>query len=113
MGGPIKGQADYLELGDWNAVCSMCGRKFKASQLQKHWQGMWRCPDHWEPRHPQDFVRAVPDVQTPPWTQAQPADVFAEYCTPNTMTAIAFFAEAGCVIAGFISPLFDPTLNEE
>jgi hypothetical protein len=66
------GRADYLELGDWNAICSMCGGKRKASQMVKNWQGLYRCPEHNEPRHPQDFVRAVPDVQTPPWTQPLP-----------------------------------------
>ena len=70
------GQADFLKLGDWNAQCFECGRKFKASQLKRHWQGYWVCPDHWEPRQPQDFVRGTKDVQTPPWTQPQPAPVF-------------------------------------
>lgn len=50
----------------------MCGRKRKASELVKNWQGMYRCPVHNEVRHPQDFVRAVPDVQTPPWVQPLP-----------------------------------------
>lgn len=71
------GQADYLALGDWNAVCYECGRKRKASTLRKHWQGYFVCPEHWEPRQPQDFVRAQADIQTPPWTQPMPADVFA------------------------------------
>ena len=75
MGTPGKGRADFLDLGDWNAVCSMCGRKRKASQMVKNWQGMYRCPEHNEARHPQDFVRAVPDVQTPPWVQP-PADAY-------------------------------------
>lgn len=68
---------DYLSLGDWNAYCSMCGRKRKASELVKNWQGMYRCPQHNEARHPQDFVRAVPDVQTPPWVQPA-GTVFAD-----------------------------------
>jgi hypothetical protein len=63
------GRADYLKLGDYNAYCSMCGFKRKAGELVRNWQGMYRCPEHNEVRHPQDFVRAVPDVQTPPWTQ--------------------------------------------
>lgn len=70
------GKADHLVLGDWNVVCYECGRKRKASMMKKHWQGYWVCPEHWEPRQQQDFVRAVPDVQTPPWVQAQPANVF-------------------------------------
>ena len=70
------GQADYLSLGTWNALCSMCGHKFKASQLTKNWQGQYRCSRCQESRHPQDFVRAVPDVQTPPWTQPGGNDVY-------------------------------------
>lgn len=76
MSGPRKGKADYLQLGDWNAVCYQCGRKFKASELRRHWQGYYVCDKHWEPRHPQDFVRGVQDIQTPPWAQPMPADTF-------------------------------------
>lgn len=72
----MAGRADYLELGSWNAVCFQCGRKRKASQLKKHWQGYYVCPEHWEPRHAQDFVRSVPDHQTPPWAQPMPGDTF-------------------------------------
>lgn len=76
MGFPSKGKADYLALGDYNAVCYQCGRKFKASTLKRHWQGYYVCPEHWEPRQPQDFARAVPENITPPWTQPMPADDF-------------------------------------
>lgn len=106
MPGPMRGARDRLDLGDWNAACSECGRKRKASELVKNWQGMWRCPEHNEARHPQEYVRAVPDIQTPPWTQPQ-NDVFAAVCFPNDQTAIAGIGIAGCMIAGFISPFFD------
>lgn len=78
-----RGPNDYLVLGDYNAQCYQCGRKFKASQLKTHWQGYKVCPEHWEPRHPQDFVRGVPDVQTPSWTQPMPAAVFVSSGVPN------------------------------
>lgn len=71
-----KGNHDYLALGDWNAVCYECGRKRKASELLRHWQGYYVCADHWEPRQPQDFVRGTQDIQTPPWVQPMPAPVF-------------------------------------
>lgn len=103
------GARDYLDLGNWNAVCSMCGRKRKASELVKNWQGMFRCPEHNEERHPQDFVRAVPDIQTPPWVQP-PSDTFAAVCFPNDQTAISDFAVSDCAISDFVSPFFDPTL---
>lgn len=70
------GKADFLVDGDWNALCFECGRKFKASTMRRHWQGYYVCEQHWEPRQPQDFVRSVPDVQTPPWVQPM-ADVMA------------------------------------
>jgi len=79
----MTGRADYLAIGDYNAVCFECGRKRKASTLRKHWQGYYVCPEHWEPRQPQDFVRAIPDVITPPWTQPRPADIFLAPQTGN------------------------------
>jgi hypothetical protein len=49
----------------------MCGRKRKSSDLEKNWMGLYRCPEHNEPRQPQDFVRNVPDIMTVPWGQPQ------------------------------------------
>jgi len=66
-----RGRADYLQLGDWNASCSMCGRKRKASQMVRNWQGLYRCPEHDDQRQPQDFVRAVPDIMSVPWAQLE------------------------------------------
>lgn len=77
------GQADFLKLGDWNAQCYMCGRKFKASTMKRHWQGYYVCKDDWEPRHPQDFVRGTKDIQTPPWTQPMPAPLWVEGAEPT------------------------------
>lgn len=59
------------EWGDWNATCSMCGRQRKAGKLVKNWQGQWRCPEHNEGRHPQEFVRAVPAEKPPLFVQRQ------------------------------------------
>jgi len=104
-------RADYLELDDWNAVCAECGRKFKASQLRRHWQEYWVCAAHWEPRHPQDFVRGAPASALPPWTQPAPTNSFAAVCTPNGSSAYADMAIADCVKADFISPLYDPDVS--
>lgn len=105
------GRADYLALGDHNAVCYECGRKFKASELRKHWQGYYVCPEHWEPRHPQDYARAVGDKITPPWAQPVPADTFLNLCVPNGRTALPGQALPGCVISGYIDPFADPINN--
>ena len=72
------GRSDYLKLGSWNARCSMCGFKFKAEELTKNWQGMMRCRRCQETRHPQEYVRAVVDNQTPPWTQSLDTPTYVE-----------------------------------
>jgi len=58
-----------LVLGDWNARCDRCGFKFKASDLRKTWDNLYVCKDDWEERHPQDFLRGVPDNPSVPWTR--------------------------------------------
>jgi len=97
MGYPTKGEADFWAPGDWNAACSMCGAKKKASWLVRNWQGYYRCPDHNEPRQPQDFVRATVDAQTVPWAQPE-SDVYITFCTINGSSAIPDYAFPDCCI---------------
>lgn len=96
---PAKGRADYLALGDWDAACSICGRKRKAGMLVQNWKGQWRCPEHNEPRQPQDFVRGMPDVQTPAFVQRE-IDIDAQICTYNGISAVPGFAIPGCSLPG-------------
>lgn len=80
MGYPAKGRADYLELGSWNVTCGQCGRKRKSGDVRQlpagvPGAGLYVCyPEHWDYRHPQEFVRAVPDLQTTPYAQP-PVDI--------------------------------------
>lgn len=99
MGDQVRGRADSLDVGDWNAACSICGRKRKGSMLVKNWQGQWRCPEHNEPRQPQDFVRGVADIQMPPWVQLE-TDVDLQVCTFNGSSAIPGYALPGCSTPG-------------
>jgi hypothetical protein len=112
MSEPTKGPADFYSPGDYNVVCFQCGRKKKASWMKKHWEGYWVCPEHWEPRQPQDFARGVPDTQAPAWTQPMPENVFVFLCSPNTMTAYPGYAEPGCALPGYVSPQFDPNITD-
>lgn len=91
------GRADYLIDGDWNAICDSCGRKFKASQLKLRWDGFRVCKDDWEPRHPQDFVRGVKDIQKTSWIRSQTPDIFIfAGCTTITVQALANIGTADC-----------------
>lgn len=87
--------------GDWIADCDVCGRKYKASILQQRWDGLMCCPDDWEIRQPQDFVRGVPDTQIAPWLRPEPNDSFIPVTTAqwlvswvtNAVTLIAHYIE--------------------
>lgn len=52
--------------GDYWMVCDICGFDYRRSQMKQRWDGLWVCGADWEPRHPQDFVKGVPDRQNPP-----------------------------------------------
>lgn len=63
------GPEDYFKKGDWNAICDVCGFKFKASQLRKRWDGFMVCSVDYEERHPQDLLR-IPRSERPlPWAR--------------------------------------------
>ena len=66
----------YYIKGDWNAICDVCGFKYKASVLRTRWDGLMVCSGDWETRHPQDFVRGSNDEQVPPWTRPEQDNVF-------------------------------------
>jgi len=60
---------DYVKIGDWNALCDVCGFKYKASKLRKRWDGLYVCEEDFEPRHPADFFRVRPEDTTVPWVR--------------------------------------------
>lgn len=60
----------------WLAICDRCGFRFDNDQLKRQWNGLMVCPEDFEKRNTQDFVRGVPDRQNPPWVRPEPAEVF-------------------------------------
>ncbi|CAB4132270.1 hypothetical protein UFOVP248_9 [uncultured Caudovirales phage] len=64
---------NHLILGNWNALCDSCGRKFKATDLQKRWDGLFVCREDWEQRHPQDLLRVQREQISVPWARPYPA----------------------------------------
>lgn len=109
--GPNKGRADFLALGDYNTVCYVCGWKYKASELKKHWQGYYVCEKDWEPRQPQDFVRVPADTQIPPWTQVRPASTFVYVCDLNGGSGLVGWGVVGCAVVGNTTPVYDPSIT--
>ena len=59
--------ANYYARGTYNAICDRCGFKMKATDMALTWDNHFVCRDTcWEPRHPQDFLRGIPDRQGVP-----------------------------------------------
>ena len=61
---------------EWNVVCDVCSKKIKASESRLRWDGLVVCPDDFEHRHPQDFVKARTDKITVPFTRPIPPLTF-------------------------------------
>jgi len=86
----------YIPGDNW-VECDVCGMDIYASDSKKRWDGLIVCPDDWEVRHPQDFVRARKDKITADIirTETEGIDV-----SPNPNYAIAGLAIAGVAVAG-------------
>ena len=67
---------NYYKSGAWNAICDVCGFKFKSDQLRKRWDGFMVCAPDWESRHPADFLPPPATPRVLPWTRPEPTDVF-------------------------------------
>lgn len=44
--------------------------------MRMRWDNLFVCKEDWEVRHPQDFVRAIPDDMRADPARPPPADVF-------------------------------------
>lgn len=53
----------------YNAICDVCGFKFKADQLRQRWDGYMVCNEDWEPRNILDFYRTRNDAHLLPFTR--------------------------------------------
>ena len=86
--------------GDHWVVCDICGCDIRNSDARQTWEGYVVCPDDWEPRHPQDFVRSVhEDTSAKGFRRSPQPDRFVNvFCTTNI--AVAGLAVAGCAVTG-------------
>lgn len=93
-------KSTWWKSGSWNALCDVCGFKFKAETLKLRWDGLMCCAADWEIRHPQELIRPIPDQSKLPWTRPEATDTFIAKCTVNGISAIAGLAVAGCSVVG-------------
>ena len=88
----------WWKSGQYNALCDVCGKKFKSVDLKHRWDGLMVCEHDWETRHPQELIRPIKDQNKLPWTRPEPADQFVpySYCTAKGSSAVPGDAEPGC-----------------
>ena len=93
------GRADYYKQGDWNAICAVCGTKYKASELR--WNNQindYVCKWDWEPRHPQERLKGVKEDRSVEWTRPDTDPIYLDthYEAPDNSDPVhPFYAEYG------------------
>jgi hypothetical protein len=90
---------NFYKPGVWNVLCDVCGFKFKSDQIKQRWDGLLVCEHDWEPRHPQDLLRATEEHITVPFSRPDPALTYF-VCTIFNSVGIAGVGVAGCAVAG-------------
>jgi hypothetical protein len=102
---------NYFKSGEWNVYCMVCNRKIKASLALKRWDGLIVCPEDYENRHPQDFLRARQERISVPFTSDTSFDEFIgpiyppyPFCTGEGASGVASLAVAGCARPGLGFP---------
>ena len=70
------GGKNYYVSGSHNITCDVCSRKIKAHEAKQRWDGFIVCPDDFENRQPQDFVKAQTDKISVPFVRPIPTLLF-------------------------------------
>lgn len=70
---------DYLKRGDFNALCDVCGFKFKGSMLRRRWDNLMVCQADYELRNPQDYLKVPKDNPAPPWTRPEADNTYVQF----------------------------------
>jgi hypothetical protein len=90
----------YIGGNHW-VICDRCGCAIRVADSRITWEGYVVCLDDWEPRHPQDFVRARED-RIAPEGPVRP-DLIPQAPSaidPHLRLGVAGYAIAGYAIAG-------------
>lgn len=89
---------NFFRPASYYFICDVCGFKFHKEEMKIRWDNMVTCKGCWEPRHPQDFLRAREDRQSVPISRPRSTDI---YIQPNYYgNAVAGVAIAGQATAG-------------
>lgn len=80
-----------LRNGDFWRICDRSGMRVPASKTTKEWNGMIVRDDLYEARHPQDFIRGIPDNMRVTDPRPEPVPL----CSGPLITELSNDAAAG------------------
>lgn len=91
----------YYKPGAWNAICDVCGFRYKSDELRKRWDGFMVCSKDYETRNPLDFLKLRSEDTSVPWSRPD-TSLVNEWggCDYNNAVAIPNQAVAGCAVTG-------------
>ena len=84
----MKIRDEYVH-GAWNQICDRSGFKVKNTGTRREWNHSVVRNKDWEARHPQDFLRAIPDHQAVEDPRPGAADGFTQGETTVDVDAFA------------------------
>lgn len=68
----------YYKPGDNYFLCPVCGLKKRVSEGRYRWDKEYVCNPCWEPKHPQESVKARMDRMSARISRPEPSDVFID-----------------------------------
>lgn len=90
---------NFYKGGQWNVICDICGFVFKSDQIETDWEGSKRCRPCIDGRHPQDFVRAIKDDPSVPFSRPWIPSIDTGVWINNSLAIIAWTGNGGNVLS--------------
>lgn len=64
--------------GDYYMICDRCHFKFRRSQMQRTYDGLWVCWKDYEDQHPQELIQSTPDNINVDISRPEPVEFYVE-----------------------------------
>jgi hypothetical protein len=98
-----KTRSPGYDPGNQWLICQVCGFAVRSQDARLTWDNKIVCPEDFEHRHPQDFVRGRSDRQVPLGLKnPEPADEFIDNKICSTKSSVSTVAITGCAAPSIV-----------
>lgn len=85
--------------GDPKGICDICGFEYHLSELRYNWKGSRVCRKDWDPRHPLDYIRDIPDQIPIKDPRPEPDPIYIQgICNIRDRSGRADYGSADCAL---------------